>query len=370
MEKMITHWENLSVEARKEIERIIKADELKRQYMEELHTRPCYRDFFDHYQDESVPAFIDEYAKRKAHYTIHGDIKADEQSEAELKFRHLAEKYFAEIQQKKLFDLQCLWRAGKIKLDGICSTADFAPLEFCIFSVSFLKPVTEHELNIYLDYLITDESAGSHDYRWQDYDSFKLAFDSNQPERIPEWYNFYDKALGTESLLSEEDKKGQEEKKWLDRQWKELNASESSAETGKPSLEFNYNSLEFFVYTFEDRKTIRQFMAAERFHPEIDNNRLLDEAWKLLRESDDNISITKTGNWKAALIETADRYRKQKTAECLKDLFREYQLRLKAGIPFCAGENDTLFEFYAVKVNLYNQKLTAAKIASGKESRH
>lgn len=364
---MITIWENLSVETRKEIERILKADDLKRQYMEELHTRPCYRDFFNHYNDESVHAFIDEYAKRKSYYTIHGEIKADEQSEAELKFRHIAEKYFAEIQQKKLFDLQCLWRAGKITLDGIGTTADFTPLEFCIFSVPFLKPVTEHELNIYLDYLKTDESANNHDYRWQDFDSFRSAFESNQPERIPEWYRFYDRALGAESLLKSENIKGKEESKWLNNE-KEEHAFESSDDTGKPDLEFNYNSLEFFVYTFEDRKTIRQFMAAERFHPEIDNNGLLNEAWKLLRESEDDISILKTGNWKTVLIETADRYRRKKTAECMKDLFKEYQMRLKAGIPFRAGENDSLFEFYSVKANLYSQKLSAAKKAAGRKS--
>ncbi len=368
MEKKIALGETLSSEAKTEIERIIKADELRRQYMEELHTRPCYRDFFDHYNDESVHAFIREYANRKAHYTIHGDTKADEQSEAELRFRHLAENYFAEIQQKKLFDLQCLWRAGKIKLDGIGTTADFTPLEFCIFSVPFLKPVTEHELNIYLDYLTTEEAAGSHDYRWQDFDSFKLAYETCQPDRIPEWYRFYDKALGAESLLNEEDKRGQEEGKWLSSVTKQDNTFGVTAENGKPDLEFNYNSLEFFIYTFEDRKTIRQFMASERFHPEIDNNRLLMDAWHLLREADDEICISKTGNWKNILIETADQYRKKKTAGCMKDLFKEYQLRLKAGIPFRAGENDSLFEFYSVKANLYNQKLLAGKRAAGKES--
>lgn len=367
MEKIMTIWESLSNDARTEIERIIKSDELKRQYMEELHTRPCYRDFFDHYNEESVHAFIREYAARKTYYAIHGETKANEQSEAELKFRHWAEKYFAEIQQKKLFDLQCLWRAGKIKLDGIGSTADFWPLEYCIFSVPFLNPVTEHELSIYLDYLLTEESVNSHEYRWQDYDFFKHMSESNQPANIPEWYRFYNKALDAESLLNGEDLIGKEERSILQSVKKE--EEEAKEENSKPDLEFNYNSLEFFVYTFEDRRTIRQFMAAERFHPEIDNNHLLNEAWNLLREADDDISIVKTGNWKSVLIETAGRYRKQKIAECMKDLFKEYQLRLKAGIPFRAGEDDTLFEFYSVKANLFNQKLMTARRESGKKGR-
>lgn len=366
--KMNTNWEDLSNETKTEIEQLIKADELKSLYIEELHTRPCYRDFFDHYNDESVSAFIREYAKRKAHYVIYGEAKAHEQAESELKFRHWAEKCFSEIQQKKLFDLQCLWRAGKINLEGIGSTADFAPLEFCIFSVPFLKPVTEHELNIYLDYLMTEETANSHDYRWQDFESYKMAFESNQLERIPEWYRFYDKALGAESLLNEADKKGSEEERWLSLNTNSKNDTEASSETCKPDLEFTYNSLEFFIYTFEDRKTIRHFMSAERFHPEIDNNKVLLEAWDLLRESEEEIIIAKTGNWKTVLIETADRYRKQKTAECLKDLFKEYQLRLKAGIPCRSGENDSFFEFFSVKANLYNQKLQAAKRIAGKET--
>jgi hypothetical protein len=368
MEKHFTIGENLTAETRKAIEQLLKADELKRQYIEELHTRSCYRDFFEHYSDESVHAFIREYAARKAYYAIHGDKKAEEQSEAELKFRHQAEKYFAEIQQKKLFDLQCLWRTGKLKLDGIGSTADFAPLEFCIFSVPFLKPVTEHELNLYLDFLSTEETVHCHDYRWQDYDSFKMAFESGQWDRIPEWYRFYDKALGAESLLQGEDLMSRKETEWWNCKTKRVESLPYSEEPVKPDLEFNYNSLEFFVYTFEDRRIIRQFMAAERFHPDIDNNRMLQEAWNMLCEADENICIQQTGNWKTAIIETANQYRKQKTAECMKDLFREYQLRLKAGIPFHAGENDTLFEYHSMKANLYNQKLIAAKRAGGKET--
>jgi hypothetical protein len=93
---------------------------------------------------------------------------------------------------------------------------------------------------------------------------------------------------------------------------------------------------------------------------------LLFDSWKLLLESSDEINIATTGNWKKALIETANRYRKQKVAECLKDLFREYQLRLAAGIPVHYGENDALFEYYSIKASHYYQKISSAKISAGK----
>lgn len=365
MEKIIADWEILSSETRKEIERIIRADELKRQYMEELYTLPCYRDFFEHYSEESVHTFISEYAKRKAYYALHGERAAVAQSESELRFRHLAEKYFAEIQQKKLFDLQCLWRAGEITLEGVVSSSDFAALEFCIFSIPFLKPVTQHELNIYLDYLATEESVSGHEYRWQDYSAFKTAFDSGQHKHIPGWYQFYDKALGAESLLKLENKREAEEMLWLNHS-SVYQESRPDTDLVKPDLEFNYHTLEFFVYTFEDRNNIRNFLAVERFHPDIDDNKLLFDSWKLLLESSDEINIATTGNWKKALIETANRYRKQKVAECLKDLFREYQLRLAAGIPVHYGENDALFEYYSIKASHYYQKISSAKISAGK----
>jgi hypothetical protein len=357
-------WNQLSAGTRRQMEELIRADELIRQYTDELYTRPCYREFFDQYHPESVHAFIREYARRKAQYRM-AEEENTERSEPELKWRCFAESCLAEIQQKKLFNLQCLWRAEQVHLDGIQTTADFLPLEFKIFSVPFLSPITEHELNLYLEYLMSVEKVTDHTCRWQDYDRMKEAYQSHHPEDIPAWYRFYDTALGSTSLLSLEDKKGEAEKQILQKVSYGSVPDRASMSDDRPRLEFNYHTLEFFVYTFENKKIIRQFLHAERFHPDIDNNKMLFDSWNMLLESDEEIPVSGSGDWKAVLIQTADQYRRKKTAQALTALFKEYNLRLSTGIPFTAACNEPLFEHYSEKAACYRQLLTRIQKQAG-----
>ncbi len=359
-------WSQLSASTRRQMEELIRLDELIRHFTDELYTRPCYREFFDQYDPVSVHDFIREYARRKAQYRL-AEEQNVEQVEPELKWRSFAEGCLAEIQQKKLFNLQCLWRAEQIQLESIQTTADFLPLEFKIFSVPFLSPVTESELNLYLEYLMNMETVADHTCRWQDYDRIKEAYENNHPEDIPVWYRFYDSALGSESLLSLEDKKGEAERQLLQKAPYDSLLKQSLLQDERPYLKFNYHTLEFFVYTFENKQIIRQFLQAERFHPDIDNNKLLFDSWNILLEADEAIQVNDKGDWRTVLINTADQYRRKKTAQALAALFKEYRLRISTGIPFMAAGNEHLFEYYSGKAASYHQLLTRVRKKAGNE---
>ncbi|MCC6385438.1 MAG: hypothetical protein LC117_06820 [Bacteroidia bacterium] len=354
----------LSARAIRSIELIAQKDNLTRQFIDELYTSARYHDFFNHYSDESANEFIRQYASRKALYTLQGKQLEDEKLENDLKFRTLAEKYFEEILQKKLFDLQCLWRAGKKHLENVLVTRDFLHLEFDIHNIPFLKPVTRYELEIYLDYLNSTETQADHNYKWQDYNQFKSAYDKGMMDQIPEWYRFYDQALGIESLLHYDDIKGNKENSLLARFYENTEANNDFSEQ-KPELEFNFNTLEFFVHTFEDRNTIRTFTVAERKHPDLDSNKRLLDAFNLLFHTEEEISISGKGNWKELLIDTAGKLYKQKITQSMKEIFTEYSLRINSGIACSAARENSLNNFYASQAEHYRKKIIAARKAKG-----
>ena len=62
-----------------------------------------------------------------------------------------------EILQKKLFDMQCLWRAEKIIIPEINVSSDFRYWEANIFNCPFIEPVTENEIEIILKHLTKEE---------------------------------------------------------------------------------------------------------------------------------------------------------------------------------------------------------------------
>ena len=82
-----------------------------------------------------------------------------------------ATKHLKVIQQKKLFDKQCLWRAEKIKIDGLQLCCEFLLWENNILNCPFIDPVSEEDLSDYIFFL--QERANSYiDLYdgWQEYE--------------------------------------------------------------------------------------------------------------------------------------------------------------------------------------------------------
>lgn len=355
----------VSDQAKQEIELKLKEEILIYQVKEELYCKGRYRIFFDHYDEESIHAFIDAYARRKAFYLLNGPQILNDEEAGQLYFRNLADHFIWEIQQKKLFNLQCLWRAGQLKIDKVEVTKDFLLLESKIKNCGLVKHITEAEMKLYIDYILSDDYADTdHVTTWQDYEYIKAGNRLLFPA-VPAWYGFYDKAMETGNLLTLPDSKGEKENYYLNLLENENNDISESEKEKQPVLELNYKSLEFFINTFEDKQIAKYFNAAEKNHHDLNQNGELDEALYLLQLSDENIAVQQNSNWKEAVINAANNFKKKKITEVLMQVFDEYKMRLKTGIPFY-NENDLLRQqLIKVQVDKYKQKILKARQLNG-----
>jgi hypothetical protein len=212
----------------------------------ELSTNPAYQPYFADYTAASVADFIEHYARRKAHYLYHGPRRAQLLEHEATAVRDKAYERLWDIQQKKLFDLQCQWRAGLITLSEVEVVEQFEYWGHHPDRCSFLPPITAEELALYRRYLANPACPAGDWYdhcfgpgHWQDYyvlrsvcyadelerlppdshvfrretnpwldeaedldeedDSFD-GEDEDAPPPYPAWYRYYDQHLGTGDL--------------------------------------------------------------------------------------------------------------------------------------------------------------------------
>jgi hypothetical protein len=194
---------NLDKSTAAKIKEALEYNRIIEETKKDLHENPRYKEFFDQYNTYSVNSFINTYAGDKARYLRYGELYKKRSEEKQLKYSQLASDLIWIIQQKKLFDLQYLWRAGKIKIPGIQITYDFNYWEDNIHAASFIEPITEDEIELLKEFILSDDSVlrEIEATSWQDYESFKETYNDDDIS-LPDWYSFYDMRKGTGALLN------------------------------------------------------------------------------------------------------------------------------------------------------------------------
>ena len=78
---------------------------------EELQTIPKYQEYFKKFPEKEVKNFIDAYARKKYYYLNHGERSVRNAEYDLTKYQREAETRLWHIQEKKLFNAECRWRA-------------------------------------------------------------------------------------------------------------------------------------------------------------------------------------------------------------------------------------------------------------------
>lgn len=341
--------------------------EIVKNTISELYGNARYWDFFKSFNEESVHDFIIEYASKKAWYLVNGNRILARRDNEQLRYRELAEKCLWEIQQKKLFNLQAEWRAGLKEIDGIQVTRDFLCWEKAITRCPFLEPVTKGELELYMDYI----ESGSYREKnwlnnWQDYDVFRNEAIGN--DQMPAWYRHYDLKRGTGYLMLLPDKKGAEERTYLEA-WKsqsEFSGDQGFAEdemlTGPmPNLYLNYETLDFFIKTFETKNLLKYFEAAECRPEDAAREVELQEALRILTRAGNGIQLPTASDWRDAVISGAKQYKNKKLLDNLPVVYENYLFRLHTGIAFNETGDDELYHEYLESALAYRDRVSEGK---------
>ena len=207
---------------------------LMRLFEAELLAQPAFAEAMEPYFAQSHQHLARTYASTKAGAYIKGPMLLKQAGARFVDIREAAAHDLWEIQQKKLFDLQCRWRAEQITLPGVRHTQEFRQWEKYIEYCPWLPPITADEVALYQAYLRSDAYEPNRNWSWQAYDTFRRTAegegnddddDDDNDEAVdgyeaaerrdyrvlPAWYRYHDAATGTSSLLALPDVRGEKE---------------------------------------------------------------------------------------------------------------------------------------------------------------
>ncbi|MFM1745000.1 MAG: hypothetical protein RLZZ630_937 [Bacteroidota bacterium] len=339
----------------------IQAELIRHQTEENLKSNPVFREFFNQFNPSSVEGFIRHYSKRKALYMVRGEEFLRVEDSQSFRYKLIAEQGLWSIQQKKLFNLQCQWRAEQIQLKGIEHSTQFMLLSTHIQHCTLISPVTKDEVEMYRNYLCSEQAELVVHYdNWQDYEGFKAEYQSDRipgvdaevEEQVPAWYRYYDEKAGSAHFMDLPDIRGEKENRYRSihrqRQLEKLKEDNPSKKLDdRPYLSiYDTELLESFVKRFEDRQTLRYCKAVERFQKKMDANLEVDAAIEILKTAAKAIPVSAHSDWRQALVQSAQRFELEQVSDLMPLVFEEYQFHLDNGINFTQRYLDRKREEY------------------------
>ncbi|TGE25942.1 hypothetical protein E5K00_12345 [Hymenobacter aquaticus] len=325
---------------------------------QDLSTNPRYDAFFAPYQPSVRAHFVSDYTNQKMLWLRFGDFYERHLTGRLTQFEEEAYTRLWDIQQKKLFDLQCQWRAELVTLEGVVTSYDFANLSEAIENSTLIPPITREELDLYLRFVaqadygndLADRWGGR--FSWQHYEDVKAAYADEDDEadeypwrdEPPEWYLFHNQHTGHDQLLQLPDLRGQKEERYLDA-WRNDTSKQPTASPAPdpaPPADPRPFALSYeeglalqnkFAQEFESAQVNRQRTAYQAANPTATfDDEELERTLDFLQDLDEPVPIAAGPDWKTAVRQAAYEFRKQKLLTNLPLAFEAYHQRLAWGI--------------------------------------
>lgn len=315
---------------------------LEHQFYEEIKGSDTAKEHFKNYNPDSIESFIKSYVSKKAHLAQCYEFYANEYHEKEnfeLYFQKKAEDMLILILQKKLFNMQLLWRAGQLEIDEVVLSYDFEFWGRYILSCPFVPNITRSEVDLMKEYLLRfdDDEDDYHYGNLQDYDSLTRESESGLMEDLPEWYEFYDSRMGTGMLLLLPNHKGMKEDFYLDlyrKDYQKNNPSPVYAPAAPYLAGYTQEIIDFSKF-FETDQYFRALFKYYNYHLEKEHrNPNYDDvvyAIKFLFKADRPIHCHSHLTWDKAILAAAKEYKNTKITESLDFVFEEYLMMKDLG---------------------------------------
>ncbi|KAA5533626.1 hypothetical protein F0919_13905 [Taibaiella lutea] len=340
-------------------------EEQRTKWLHEIKENDAIQQYFSKFRADSIERFINHYIDSKERWMTNKDECLRMMNDESVEWIKEAFYHLENILQKKLFDLQCYWRAEHITIEGIKLSCEFTYWESDILNCPFLEPITREELDLYIDYLEfpgrdLDEDSQAFTHGWQDYEEIKKAErdDKEAYRSFPEWYDFVNVRTGADALLLLPDIRGGKEEEYLDIFQKELvdkkkEKPEKKIERDERPYLHTYDKeiTAYFVNTFESNEVKEAFTSDvwnyKNSYQRSDLNYYIDT----LLAAEEEIPIESNGNWIEGIRKATDQYKRKKIIEALPDAWEQYKMNKEMGIAFPCDRNDRwLIDFYTNRI--------------------
>ncbi|MGV9003693.1 hypothetical protein [Flavobacterium sp.] len=328
----------------KTIETLVTENNLKMEWAKALEENESFQEYLKTFNPVSITDIVANYVQRKFKWYRYGAMYKDLIEQERSKWLDEAYNALTMILQKKLFDLQCLWRANQIKLKGVTISFEFNVLESDPFNCSFLDPITADEVSMYQDFLNNgglDFNKYIFEYEWQNYDEIKESYhDENRASDMPQWYEFHNLRTGNSRLLLLPDIRGEQEHFYItlaDIRNQEIDAVVVTAPAEpidmRPFLNsYDKNIMDFIVTTFDTKETQIKYS----YYTEGDKSDKYDfhyeDIFRLLMNAKECIPIEAHYNFKEALDKAYNAYKCRKISEYLPLAHEHYLFNIEMGL--------------------------------------
>jgi len=345
--------------------------EVQKEMEEDLRTNERYKAYLSQYNSNGAGS-IDSLARMKADVTVNGKRRQNHEEEEVMSLRKRADMSIWNIQQRKLFDLQCKWRAGSIDLPGIETTYDFEYWSELIQRCPFLPPITQEEYDLYHDYVLSDDFDDCEQYStsWQTYVVLKMwdEEEDDEDDSYPAWYSYYERFKGGHDWRLLPDTRGDKEHEYWRLAHKDLfaKASSTTVQDKRPYLAtWVYEEREKFFKVCEP-DLLRHFYAYEREADWEDaEDRLRQAIWTLL-DFDEALPMEYNDDWKEGIFRAARRADQLRLAKACDAAFKEYLNREELGLKHEVYLDDDKIKKEEERRAEYNEAIRKGKALSEK----
>lgn len=310
--------------------------------IEKIQELSLYKQLEEKYGEYSIESLSKELLRDWEAYQKHGNFYANIKTFTKKNELKYALQAFSEIQQKKLFNIERKWRAGKVQLD-IISSYTFDYYYKLIHECPFIEPVTEIELAAYKEYLF--ELDGYPEYFNANLEHVKLVMAAlNNTSEYPRWYKFFDDKFNTRDLLFLEDLVYEKEDRCVQKYFDQFR---TGSPEGRKQLAEEFHAImdafktgdfsNIVVTTKEKFLELAHFLNDKKYaaqlHAAIDDEQTLPEeeaelAYNYLESFLYNFPAIKKNysDWKDGLYKTASEHLKMNIIKLLDEVYEDYKV--------------------------------------------
>ncbi len=370
-------------------------EEIVQQIKKMMEKEPWCAAWFEPYNQSSWAQFIESFAEFKQSALTFPTLYINDFKPKVTEFNDYAYKILMHIQNKKLFNLQCEWRAERIKLPGIEISYDFIILEPHVLTCPYIPPVTKEEMEVYIEFLESSycELYDSGDVEWQDYPSMvRKHITGFMRHAIPSWFRYYDKVFDTEFLMELPDIRGEKELHYSNAFYTdparlatlpppppptpEMEAIKKDFELNKPHLS-SYDKRNFieFAKHFEDDETMEILLSHAKAEMYEEDFEYLDELYEYMKSIPGEYPFVEADDWKESLEMTVWNYKKENYIKALPRAWRQYRRKTGDHIEANAEElirnfatNFKAYQSDAVRNHVANAILSGRKVLGEPEN--
>lgn len=295
--------------------------------------------FFKNFDVESdhIKKFLTAYSKHKARVIEEGDGFTRHIHQMGEEHKKMAWNAYGAILNRKLFILQCRWRAEQVVLKDIAVSYDFWYWGRDPYICPFIDEVTAEELELMKGFLLQPAFSRRDLERvdnWQAYDEYVASPEesTNSWNEYPKWFDYCDAHGSDPDWRSLPDIRGQKERAYLygDRDARTTpEAADTSEKETKKDL--HYNDKELMAAELADllgdmttAQYIRDKYDARRgqLYPDVDIALMHFEAYHT-----EKFPVQANDNWGVGLNLATDQFFARRAAEVLEETHEEYIYR-------------------------------------------